>query len=493
MAEFPLPTTEENAEVPMTMPPPAEQNAEILIPDSDQTDGLDETVTEPNTDRTSTDKRGYGDVSQSSNESTASPATKGRALESDIDERRLNAIIKNNIDPLLQRISALECNKVKLENDLDTLRNEHLLTVGKLNQLETDTDISNQYSRGVNLRFLGVPEEGQEESTESVVIKVCGDLLGTVIQPYEIGDCHRLGQSQSDRPRAILCQVYGRKVKKKIISAAKVVSAKLKLRAARISIVDDLTRLRADIFREGREMAKDGKISSIWTVNGNIRVRQTNDDIKRITNKAELTALRQTPENDEDIADPDIHQTANKTSFNKSRPNAIGSGAVKKDPPPSNNHYHRQTSTGYRRSNRPTTQNNNAYQPRSSGQNSRVFNPSPRYPTTEHHQSSTLFPTGTSDFNAHFPPLTPVRPPNQYGRAPSRGGPRNYAQSRPVMPGINPHYSSPAPNYNTSFGIHSYEQPLQDMQSNYHGLGYDPNFPPPDIGAVGGMSNPQHY
>ena len=180
----------------------------------------------------------------------------------------------------------LKAQLAKAEKANDTLRSELKHTRIKLKDQIEETDKLNekyddleQYSRKNSLEILGV-SEGAYTSTEEVVIRI-GRAINVDIKPEDIEISHKLKRKTS---RPVIVKFVSHKVKSLLYRAR----TKLKnVKASdlfpsfafasrddqRISINENFTSHRREIFWKANKKKKDNMITSTWKMDGKIFVK----------------------------------------------------------------------------------------------------------------------------------------------------------------------------------------------------------------------------
>lgn len=133
--------------------------------------------------------------------------------------------------------------------------------IGLVNKYDSDT--LEQYTRRDNIRITGVEEEGDEteEVLEAKIIELANDM-GVVLKTDDISIAHRLGKPQG-KNRPVIVRLCHRKKRNEMLRKKK----ELKSKQKKVFVNEDLTFLRATLFKIAREQenvknatTKDGRI-----------------------------------------------------------------------------------------------------------------------------------------------------------------------------------------------------------------------------------------
>ena len=155
----------------------------------------------------------------------------------------------------------------------------------KIDILEDKVDALEQMSRQNSVRINGVPESGQREDMEKIVVKMAKEKLGNNITEADIVVAHRLGKPQADKPRVIIARFVNHETKTALLKNGK------KLKNTPMSINEDLTKVRSKLAFEARVLQRNGKIQQTWTRDGTIYIK-INDSVIRINNEKGFNELK---------------------------------------------------------------------------------------------------------------------------------------------------------------------------------------------------------
>lgn len=107
-------------------------------------------------------------------------------------ERTSLAEIKADTSATLAKFSALEERVVKLESELEIVRNTNSLLKSEIGRLHKKNIIDNQYGRLENIEISGIPAKSNDSDLEDIVIGIAHDME-VEIDPSDVSACHRLG------------------------------------------------------------------------------------------------------------------------------------------------------------------------------------------------------------------------------------------------------------------------------------------------------------
>ena len=162
---------------------------------------------------------------------------------------------------------------------------------GEIDQLKLSGDDYEQRSRNDCLVIHGIPEgDGkQHEDTDSLVRDTIEKELGVELKLEDIKRSHRLGPRKNQRAtrttkpnaRPIIFRLQWFNKRQEIYSS------KRKLKGKGITITENLTRLRYEVYKQA--ILKFGK-NNVWSMEGRIFVKIDNEK-KSLTTLQELESL----------------------------------------------------------------------------------------------------------------------------------------------------------------------------------------------------------
>ena len=172
----------------------------------------------------------------------------------------------------------------ELKSEVTHLRDE-------IKVIKTSMDDFEQRSRNDCLVLHGIPEANTNvrENTEKIVQENIEQHLGIKLDDRAIKRCHRLGQYKNQRstrtnraiPRPIIFRLAYFPLRQEIFGTKK------KLKNTGITITENLTRLRYDLYKKA--LLKFGK-GNVWTTEGRIMVK-IDGEKKSFTTLEELEEL----------------------------------------------------------------------------------------------------------------------------------------------------------------------------------------------------------
>jgi len=197
----------------------------------------------------------------------------GQALSDEIVCQGFRNAMKPLTDPIEQKLDGAIIR-------IDTLEQTSKDTTSKLNTFDQRMDDLEQYSRKNNIRIIGLLEtrptvnNRATENTPQLVINFINDTMHLNINLQNIGNAHRLGRPHTSgrtgqECRDVIVQFTSNIVKSQIMRNRKL----LKEINSNIYINDDLTKHRAQLFKEARNELQNKRLSAVWTRDGNIYVK----------------------------------------------------------------------------------------------------------------------------------------------------------------------------------------------------------------------------
>ena len=142
--------------------------------------------------------------------------------------------------------------------------------------MQAKIDDLEQYQRRQCLRIFGI-EEKTSEDTDQIAMEVA-QKIGVQLNVNDIDRSHRVGRSDTGRPRPIIVKFVSYRKRSEVFRNKK------SLKGSAITLREDLTKTRYKLLREAIE--KFG-VSNVWSQDGHIVVKEGNAK-RRVTNSAEL-------------------------------------------------------------------------------------------------------------------------------------------------------------------------------------------------------------
>jgi len=223
-------------------------------------------------------------------------------------------VLKDSFKPILKDLvkdivsSIVEDRLTTLEDDNKRLKHENNQLKKRVEDLEERSDSIEQYTRRNSVRILGISETQGAEDTDDIVLKMC-TALSVPIKISDIDRSHRVGakprqtdvtsegsegsegpegpegQSQKPKPRAIIVKFATYRARQKFYKAR----VNLKTNGYdKVFVYEDLTKRRSHLLFLARNLQKLEKLNGAWSSDGNILVKDTNDQVCRIGNAADL-------------------------------------------------------------------------------------------------------------------------------------------------------------------------------------------------------------
>lgn len=203
-------------------------------------------------------------------------------LKVSIDEQlseMVNTIVDGVVGGLKQQIDQLtwENNNLKL----------------RVETLELKCDRAEQYSRRNCLRLSGV-SESDDEIVDNSVLEIAA-AIDANITIFEIDRSHRLGKprlssnSSKNKPRDIIIKLTSYRSRQILLKH----KSKLKDKGYKgVFLSESLTTARDNVFFQARKLVKDKEVSSAWTSDGTIIVKDNNLKIHRLESQHDLDQLK---------------------------------------------------------------------------------------------------------------------------------------------------------------------------------------------------------
>lgn len=208
-----------------------------------------------------------------------------QALDDPVIEAKLvkmmkaaNKEIADGMAALRQEVKQLKEAAAQKDATISELR-------GEIHQLQLANDSLEQYGRRSSLRVSGIREEF--EDTTDGVLHVVNDVmkLEPPLEAKDINISHRLKKPRGARPtepRPVIVRFMSKTDRNRVISQRRLLNEYNDNHDIKLYINEDLTTYRAKLFGLVRKLQKRSLFSQCWTFNGNIKVKDTNGNIKSV-------------------------------------------------------------------------------------------------------------------------------------------------------------------------------------------------------------------
>ena len=179
------------------------------------------------------------------------------------------AIVKKENEELVQKNNVLESKVYDLEQ--------------RVRNLEFDHDTLEQYTRKFNVEVHGIPEcEG--ENLADIIIKI-GQKISVDITSQDIDIVHRL-RKKTQTTKIIIVRFTSYRKKREFYQArfnlkttkiSEIIASVQHEVEAKIYINENLTQRRQELLAKARKMRKAKKLVRVWTADGKLFVRKTEE------------------------------------------------------------------------------------------------------------------------------------------------------------------------------------------------------------------------
>jgi hypothetical protein len=195
-----------------------------------------------------------------------------QSVLTEIDIQRITTSLKMSLSEQIEGMVKAEVSKQIIEH-VAPLQIQILHLQQKVDQLETEQDNNNQYSRKLCVLIGNIPEakDGKDEDTEQLVMNVAEEAEANISR-HDIENSHRmLRRKDNGRPRDVIVKFTNYKAKKEFMKGRK----KLRDNNSSYYINEQLTARRREIAYQCRQLKKNGnsKVTETWSYDGNIYIK----------------------------------------------------------------------------------------------------------------------------------------------------------------------------------------------------------------------------
>ena len=186
---------------------------------------------------------------------------------------------------------------VKIEQEMNNILHDNIEKIKKIEVLENELNHLEQYGRWDMLTLKGIPKHAGE-STDDVMINVA-KMLEVDLSVSDIDISHRTSKNAH---AGIIIKFNSRRKRNEIYGKRKNLKDKTVKELGfdsenKIYINESLTQKNGDLLKNTRKLKESKQLKHIWTKNGSIFVRETDDadtyNIKSITDILEYANMLQ--------------------------------------------------------------------------------------------------------------------------------------------------------------------------------------------------------
>ena len=161
--------------------------------------------------------------------------------------------------------------------------NDHLYEL--IYNLEINVNNLDQYSRRSNIEISKIPEKIKQNELELYVLNIFASI-GIKLSSYDIVAVHRLGKYHPDKTRNVIVRFINRKNAYKCLRNSKELAKTI---YKKLFISENLCPSNRKIFNYLYKRKKDSKINKVWTFNGSVFMKLSEDgDVHLIYHYDEL-------------------------------------------------------------------------------------------------------------------------------------------------------------------------------------------------------------
>ena len=160
-------------------------------------------------------------------------------------------------------------------NDLDNKIKDH---VEYIYFLESEVSRLDQYGRRENIEIMGLPAKVNNKDLERTVLQILKTIGLKHIQHYHIVACHRLGKKDKYGNRNVIIRFINRKDAILCLKNKKNLQNCKNIGFNNLHIVENLCPSYKSIFESLTEFKYEGKIKKVWSFNGVINYKLSDND-----------------------------------------------------------------------------------------------------------------------------------------------------------------------------------------------------------------------
>ena len=200
---------------------------------------------------------------------------------------QLKDMMHSEIQTMIQTLFKQEI-ETTIKNALQSFTREIETLKAENEILRDEVDSLEQYGRRDLVRFSGIVEQKNENTTD-IVTKIVEAIdpeytAGDIIRSHRVGNPNRTDKhGKKLPPRQIIVRVKDPIVKRRILRCTK--HLKNHTEYTRVNVNEDLTRKRNTLAYMARKLKNAGHVNQTWTIDGKIFLKNRHDRIAVVTNE----------------------------------------------------------------------------------------------------------------------------------------------------------------------------------------------------------------
>ena len=193
--------------------------------------------------------------------------------------------VSNPLDSLfLTRLSTLENENNKMKDELRKLRTRIVISEENIDDqwdyiyaLEKQVSKLDQYGRRENVEIAGIPSNVSDKNLESEVLRILRQIGLKHLSHFHIVGCHRIGSRDKYGSRNTIVRFLNRKDAIQCLKLRKNLNLCRYIGYNNLRLMENLCPSYKSIFDDLNELKQEGVVKEVWTFNGIVNYRTTDD------------------------------------------------------------------------------------------------------------------------------------------------------------------------------------------------------------------------
>ena len=201
-----------------------------------------------------------------------------------VEKKNNNQLLEPRNNKMESELKVLKARIQKCEDFLDD-------QLDYIHHLEKQISRLDQYGRRENIEIAGIPAKVHNKNLETEVLKILREIGLKHLQHFNIVACHRLGKVDKNGCRNIIIRFMNRKDAIKCLKLRRNLYLCNELGYENLSIMENLCPAFKSIFEDTIQLKKEGHVKKVWTYNGIVNYKMTDDDnekAKKVFHENEL-------------------------------------------------------------------------------------------------------------------------------------------------------------------------------------------------------------
>ena len=202
-------------------------------------------------------------------------------LANALQTAQLTESFLNDSDYNDERFLYLERSLASMQNETYSYTSDIKKLKTQIESLEKELYQFQQYNRRESVEISGIPDNIEQNKLETTIINILRRVGVWNLESYEIAACHRLRRKLgNEHTQRVIVRFTNRKRVFQCLQARKYLRDNI-YEHPKMYIHDSLCQKYKDLFEECLKLKENGDLKKIWTYNGIINIKLTENYYER--------------------------------------------------------------------------------------------------------------------------------------------------------------------------------------------------------------------